>query len=86
MKNNNTEYKITQMDYKYDIYNYLQTKSIAPLFTNQNDPNNIKYLKEYFNISEKTNKFNMLGSFVADGVRFELTEGVNPRRFSRPVL
>ena len=24
--------------------------------------------------------------FVADGVRFELTEGVNPRRFSRPVL
>ena len=22
---------------------------------------------------------------VADGVRFELTEGVNPRRFSRPL-
>jgi hypothetical protein len=34
----------------------------------------------------KKSHFHSLGELVADGVRFELTEGVNPRRFSRPVL
>jgi hypothetical protein len=36
-------------------------------------------------IGEKAKKKRLSKALVAEAVRFELTEGVNPRRFSRPV-
>jgi hypothetical protein len=36
-------------------------------------------------IGEKAKKKRLSSALVAEAVRFELTEGANPRRFSRPV-